>query len=147
MNSVSQEVPRGLRAQCNAAVHSPVLQPGHTAPVWEGAQHPGKGSPSPALCKAPAFHLSSDWHGVRRGKGKEDMKRMWLQYLTQRPQHVSNIPNALFLSELYKQVTASKCIFKNTIYLITSNQWVTSVPGNCIKQKKSQILEGNQLRQ
>lgn len=55
-----------------------------------------KALPHQHCVKPPAFHLSSDWRGIRRGKGKDDMKRMWLQYLTQRPQHVSNVPMLYF---------------------------------------------------
>lgn len=35
-----------------------------------------KAFPYQHCVKPPAFHLSSDCHGVRRGKGKDDMKRM-----------------------------------------------------------------------
>lgn len=141
MNSVSQAVPRGLRAQYNVAVIPQCCSWVTQLQCGKGLSTLVKAFPHQHSVPPPAFHLSSEWHGVRRGKGKDDMKRMWLQYLTQRPQHASNVPNALFLSELYKQVTASKRIFKSTVHLITSNQWVTSVPGNCIKQKRHRYLK------
>lgn len=132
--------PGGWELRAMQAVHSPVLQPGHTAPVWEGAQHPGKGFPLPTLCKAPRlspiFWLS--WGQKREGEGRHE-ENVTSVFNTE-TSTCKQYTNALFPSELYKQVTAY-CIFKNTIDLITSNQWVTSVPGNYIKQKRHRYLK------
>lgn len=109
MNSVSQEALHGLRTHARKELSAIQLCIPECC-SWATQLQCGKGLStlekpfSHSHCVKPPtiFHLSPDYNGIRREKGKDKMKkRMGLQYLTQRSHTCKQCTNVLFLSELY----------------------------------------------